>query len=136
MLLFISILINLGVAADRFTTKDLRITFVMMCISKHLFLATLTVIIVYKERETRKPGTENNLKWIFRPLFIPQHLFFIATLVIGFIPEIGAYCHPILHYPLVFIIMEFFFGLTLFTTWVLHCADWMTDWNKEGLDTR
>ena len=71
MLLFISILIILGVAADRFTTKDLRTTFVLMCLSKHLFLATVTVIIVYKERETRKSGTENSLKWILRPIFIP-----------------------------------------------------------------
>jgi len=49
----ISIIIIIGVAVSRFTTRDLRYMFILRLFSKWLVLGALHTILAFAERETR-----------------------------------------------------------------------------------
>ena len=108
--------------------------FTLYCIAKWLVLATMHTACGYFERETR-PDDVGFRRIRIHILLSPLHLLFFVCLCLGYVKGVGAFCHEVLGYPLIFVLLEVPFMITIITIWALHATGWMIPW-RQNIDER
>ena len=69
-------------------------------------------------------------------IFTPLHIANFAIFVMGFFRTFGAFCHDVMGYPVVFILMEIVSFITILSIWILHSQNWLLDWKFDKLNER
>lgn len=115
--------------SSRFLNKDLRLLIVLLIVAKWLLLTSFHTSLATAERSQRLPNQNRGRALCL--LFVPFHVAFIGLLVASFIPNLGAYCHEVLTWPLVLSIMEFVFSALLLAIWSVfvfnNCMETLCD---------
>lgn len=102
-----------------------------MLLSKWLFVGTFNAVVSYAERETRPEGQTKRRYRTCAP-FIPLHLLYLVLFVLNFVPRIGFHCTDELEFPLIAVIAEIGFLITVSAILLLRWNNWCISWNMEG----
>ena len=134
-MLYLSIAIVISVAVLRFFDKDVRALFALYLLSKWLVVGSFNAIVVFAERETRSEDVKKARYCVHIP-FIPFHVIYLVMFCINFLPNLGFHCRDSMNFPLMLMIIEIIYLITVISVWVLHCKDWTISWETNHLDDR
>ena len=134
-MLYLSIFIVISVAILRFFDRDVRALFALYLLSKWLVVGTFNAMVSFAERETRAEGVKKARYCVCIP-FIPFHVIFLVMFGINFQPNFGFHCRDSMNFPLMLMIIEIIYLITVISVWVLHCKDWTISWETNHLDDR
>ena len=122
-------------AIARHFDRDYRALFALMVLSKWLLVGTFNAVVSYAERETRPEGQTKRRYRTCAP-FIPLHLLYFVIFILNFVPEIGFHCRDEIHFPLIAMLQEVGFVVTVAGIFILRAKNWLIDWDFEGQSER
>ena len=120
----------------RFISRELIYQYTLLHFAKWLVLGTLNIIVGFTEREICQDRERRTFRRTKILMFAPVHFLFVVTLVMSYIPGIGAYCSSFAGFPVIFLLLEFPFLVTIVMIWVLHCKNWLIEWKLDQMPER